>query len=169
MSFEPIVDVSSLQPRFTYSDDAVSILQPEVTIDKDLYGIPNVVEVVYATASGGYMYSKIINDDPSSPVSIINRGREILYRDTSPQLPGIPTQDQLDEYAKSLLRSLSSIEGSISYKHGFCPVRVGDCVYINYARAGIYDLRAVVKSQSIECKTGCQVSEEAVFTDNLWG
>lgn len=166
--FAPIQEASSLQPRFTYSDDKLSILQPEITIDRDLYGIPNVVEVVYANA-GNRMYVKIVNDDPSSPVSTVNRGREILYRDTNPQLPGIPNQTQLEEYAKALLKRLSSIEGMISYKHGFCPVRIGDCVYINYERAGIHDLRAVVKTQSIECNTGCQVSETAVFTDNLWG
>ena len=166
--FTPIQEASSLQPRFTYSDDKLSILQPEITVNRDLYGIPNVVEVMYANA-GNRMYTKIVNDDPSSPVSTVNRGREILYRETNPQLPGIPNQVQLEEYAKALLKRLSSIEGTISYKHGFCPVRIGDCVYINYERAGIRDLRAVVKSQTIECNTGCQVSETAVFTDNLWG
>ena len=80
----------------------------------------------------------------------------------------MPTATELKDYAKSLLKKLSCIEGTISYKHGFCPVRVGDCVYINYEKADIVDLRAVVKSQSIECTTGCQVSETAVFSENLW-
>lgn len=169
LSFEPIQEDVSLQPRFTYNDDKVSILQPDITINKDLYGIPNTVEVIYSAPSGGIMYTKVVNDDPSSIVSTVNRRRTILYRETNPQLPGVPTPEQLDEYAKNLLKRLSTIEGTISYKHGFCPVRVGDCVYINYERAGIRDLRAVVKRQTIDCKTGCQVSEEAVFTDNLWG
>lgn len=167
VSFEPIKDVASLNPKYTYADNEVSILQPDISVDKDLYGIPNTVEVVYSLPSGGVMYSKIVNDNPSSIVSTVNRGRTILYRDTSPSLPGIPSQSQLDEYAKNLLKRLSTIEGTITYKHGFCPVRVGDCVYINYERAGITDLKAVVKRQTIECKTGCQVSEEAVFTENL--
>jgi hypothetical protein len=167
--FAPIQEASAITPRFTYADDKVSILQPEITIEKDLYGIPNTVEVIYQKSSGSNVYSKVVNDDPSSIVSTVSRGREILYRELNPDLPGTPSQSVLDDYAKTLLKKLSAIEGTISYKHGYCPVRVGDCVYINYSRAGIYNLRAVVKSQSIECKTGCQVSETAVFTDNLWG
>ena len=165
--FEPIVDVASLQPVWTYSDNNSSILFPNIKDERDLYDIPNVVEVIYST-DRNYLYSRIVNDDPSSPVSTVTRGREIIHRDTSPQISGTPSQQYLDEYAVQKLRNLSSLEHRIIYKHGYCPVRIGDCVILDYKRAGISNIKAQVISQSIECSTSCQVEETAVYTTKLW-
>ena len=165
--FAPIQKIEELQPVYTYNDNNSSILMPEITLQHDLYGIPNVVEVV-SSNSNGILYSRIVNDDINSPTSTVNRGREIVYRDTSPSIPGYPTQEQLDEYATRLLESLSSIEYQVSYSHGYCPVRVGDCVRLNYKRAGLEDIKAKVISQSIKCEAGCTVNEVAVFTKKLW-
>lgn len=166
--FSPRQDTASLTPVWTYTDDNSSILYPEISMDHDMYGIPNVVEVIYSKGSGN-MYSTVKNEDENSPLSIKNRGREIVYRITDPDLTGEPTQAQLDEYAKQTLRNLSTLEYTISYSHGYCPVRVGDCVMLNYARAGVTNIKAKVISQTIKCKSGCEVSEKATFTTNLWG
>lgn len=165
--FSPKQDTASLQPVWTYNDDNSSILNPNITMDHDLYGIPNVVEVVYSNGTDCF-YSRVINDDVNSPISTVNRGREIIHRVTNPDLIGNPTEDQIDEYAEQLLRELSSLEYTITYTHGYCPVRIGDCVRLNYERAGIIDVKARVISQSITCELGCQVSETAVFTTKLW-
>ena len=133
----------------------------------DLYGIPNVVEVVCSTGVKEYT-ARVVNDDPNSPTSTVNRGREILYRDTEPNLPGFPTEEQIDEYAKHLLETLSSVEYQVSYTHGYCPVRVGDAVRLNYKKAGLDNIKAKVISQSIKCENGCSVNETAVFTKKLW-
>ena len=166
--FSPKQDTASLQPVWTYNDDNSSILYPDFSMDHDLYGIPNVVEVVYSNGSDHY-YAKVVNDDPNSPISTINRGREIVHRVTDPDLIGDPTENQIDEYAEQLLRDLSSIEYTISYTHAYCPVRIGDCVRLNYSRAGLTDIKAKVISQSIKCEPGCPVTEKAVFTTKLWG
>ena len=166
--FSPKQDTASLQPVWTYNDDNSSILLPDVSLDHDLYGVPNVVEVVYAR-DGNYFYSKVVNDDPNSPISTVNRGREILYRETNPDILGYPDQGHVDEYANQLLRTLSSFEHTVSYSHGYCPVRVGDCVRLNYTRAGLNNVKAKVISQTIDCSTGCKVSETAIFTTKLWG
>lgn len=165
--FEPVQDVAALQPVWTYNDDNSSILYPSITDERDLYGIPNVVEVVYST-DAGYLFSRVVNDDENSPISTVNRGREIVYRDSNPSVTGNPTQDYLDDYAYQLLRSLSSLEHTITYTHGYCPVRIGDCVLLNYERAGLKNIRAKVTSQSIKCVTGCPVEETAVYTTRLW-
>ena len=107
-------------------------------------------------------------DDENSPTSTVKRGREIVYRETSPSFAGSPSQAQVDEYAEKLLKSLSSVEYTVSYTHAYCPVRVGDCVRLNYSRAGLENVKAKVISQSITCESGCPVSEKAVFTTNLW-
>lgn len=165
--FSPKQDIASLQPVWTYDDGNSSILYPDITMDHDLYGIPNVVEVVYSSGSNNY-YSRVVNDDSNSPTSTISRGREIIYRVTDPDLIGDPTENQIQEYAEQLLRELSSIEYTISYKHGYCPVRIGDCVRLNYSRAKMTDIKAKVISQSITCEPGCPVTETAVFTTKLW-
>ena len=165
--FAPKQKVDELQPVYTYNDDNSSILFPEVSLKHDIYGIPNVVEVVCSTGTEVY-YAKIKNEDPNSPTSIQARGREIIYRDTSPNLPGFPTKEQIDEYAENLLKTLNSVEYQISYSHGYCPVRVGDCVRLNYTKAGLIGIKAKVISQNIKCDSGCTVSETAIFTKNLW-
>lgn len=165
--YMPDQDIESLAPVWTYTDDNSSILYPELNMDHDLYGIPNVVEVIYAD-SETYIESRIVNDDVNSPVSTVNRGREIVHRVMNPDIHGEPTQKVVDKYAEDLLSALSSVEYKISYTHGYCPVRPGDCVRLNYTRAGLTNVKAKVIRQNIKCETGCSVSETAVFTSKLW-
>ena len=165
--YAPEQDTASLQPVWTYDDSNSSILYPSISMDHDLYGIPNVVEVIYSNDSKQF-YSKVSNDDENSPTSTVSRGREIIYRVTDPGFVGIPTSNQLDEYAERLLKELSTIEYTITYTHGYCPVRLGDCVRLDYKRAGLKDIKAKVISQSIKCEPGCPVTEKAVFTTKLW-
>lgn len=165
--FAPIQKLEQLKPVWTFNDDNSSILYPDINLEHDLYGIPNIVEVVCSTGTEMYT-ARIVNDDPNSPTSTVNRGREILYRETSPNIQGIPSTEQIDEYAEALLEELSSVEYQVSYKHGYCPVRVGDCVRLNYERADLKDVKAKVISQSINCETSCSVDETAVFTRKLW-
>lgn len=166
--FAPKQDTASLQPIWTYDDSNSSILYPDLSLDHDLYGVPNVVEVIYSNG-GDYYYSKVVNDDPNSSISTVNRGREIVHRVTDPDVIGDPTRNQIQEYAEQLLRDLSSLEYTIKYSHGYCPVRVGDCVRLNYKAAGLTDVKAKVISQTITCEPGCLVTEKATFTVKLWG
>lgn len=170
--FSPRQETAALQPVWTFNDDNSSILLPEITIDRDLYGIPNVVEIVYSDpdskASNAYYYARCVNDDPDSPTSIVNRGREIVYRETDPDLIGDPTEHQIHVYAERRLKELSSLECTVTYKHGYCPTRVGDCVRLNYSRADLLNVKARIVSQTITCDLGCQVTEKAVFTTKLW-
>lgn len=165
--FLPVQDTASLQPVWTYTDDNSSILYPDISLDRDLYGIPNVVEVVYSNGKDNY-YARVVNDNPNSPISTVNRGREIVHRVTNPSLYGDPTENQTKEYAERLLKELSTLECTVTYSHGYCPVRVNDCVRLNYTRSGISGVKAKVISQSIDCSAGCKVTETAVYTTNLW-
>lgn len=166
--FSPQQDTASLQPIWTYTDDNSSILYPSISVDRDLYGVPNVVEVIHSNGAG-YYYVRAVNDDPDSVTSTVSRGREIVHRVNDPDLVGDPTESQVKDYANQLLRELSVLEYTVSYTHGYCPVRLGDCVRLDYSRAGIKDVKAKVISQSIKCEPGCPVTEKAVFTTKLWG
>ena len=166
--FLPVQELESLQPVTTYDDSNSSILLPSITTEHDIYGIPNVVEIVYSN-NNNYYYSRVVNDDVNSPTSTINRGREIIHRVTDLNLAGIPTNAQVDEYAKKLLKTLSTMEYTITYTHGYCQTRIGDCVRLNYTAAGLSNVKAKVISQSITCESGCKVEETAKYTKNLWG
>ncbi len=163
----PTIRAAALQPVWTYNDDNSSILYPSVNVSKDMYKMPNVVEVVYSSGSS-YMTARVSNNNEDSPVSISNRGREVVHRDTSPQIEGEVTSAKLNRYAKKLLSDLSSLTYQITYTHGYCPVRLGDGVRLNYESAGIQNVRGKVIRQSIKCEPGCPVEETAVYTMNLW-
>lgn len=168
--FAPKINVEEMVPIWEYNDDNSSILLPEVEIERDLFNVPNVVEVVYSPSDGSApMIAKAVNDDSGSVTSTVSRGREITYRETSPNVVEGVTQAQLEGYAKELLKQMSSVEYKISYSHGYCPVRTGDCVLLNYKRAGLDRVRAKVIRQTIKCESGCTVEEVAVFTKSLWG
>lgn len=165
--FAPNQDTASLQPVWTYNDGNSSILYPDISIDRDLYGIPNVVEVIYSEGYDKY-YARVVNDDPNSSTSTVSRGREIVHRVSNPDLIGNPTKNQINEYAEQLLRDLSSLECTVTYTHGYCPVRIGDCVRLDYKGAKLTNIKAKVISQTIKCEPGCPVTEKAVFTTKLW-
>lgn len=179
--FSPKQDLNSLQPVWTYNDDNASILFPDADLDRDLYGVPNVMEVIFSTDTTVFV-SRAVNNDPNSPISIANRGREVVVRETNPEISGAPEKKKsltdeekaifqvvLDNYAKQALRDASTIECTLTYSHGYNTVRPGDCVLFNYSRSPFERVKAKVVSQSISCVTGCTVEETAIFTTSLWG
>ena len=161
----PLRDTPSMQPTYTFTDDNSSILLPDISDDNDLYGIPNVCEVIYSTKNS-VIIGRAVNDDPSSPISTVSRGRKVLYRETNPQIEN-PTQETVDAYALQSLRNRSVREHIITFSHGYCGVKLGDCVRLRYRRAGL-DAKARITSQSIECSTGCIVTATAIYTEAMW-
>jgi hypothetical protein len=156
-----------MQPVWTFDASNSSILYNDFDVENDLYGIPNVVEVIYSNGKES-VWVKAINDDPNSPVSIINRGRKISHRITDPKVAGNISEQDIQEYANKMLRKLSAVEFTVAFKHGYCPVRVGDCIRINYENAGLSNVKARIIKQSITCEPGCPVTTKAVFATELW-
>ena len=167
--FVPYKELEAMQARGIFTDDNSSILYPDITMGRDIFGVPNKVEVVFSSNTGAYLTSVDKNDDETSIVSYQARGRWITYRETNPDVVDGITQEQLDEYAHNKLVGLSTVDFEISYKHGYCPVRLGDCIMLDYKRAGIRNTRAKVVKQVIDCIPGTPVQETAVFTKKLFG
>ena len=86
-----------------------------------------------------------------------------------PNISGLPSQEVVSDYAKKQLESLSKIEYKVTFTHGYCPIRIGDCITIDYPQAGLSNVRMLIVSQDITCDTGCEMSSTAVFTKKLWG
>lgn len=154
-------------PVWEFNDGNSSILYPDMDKERDIYGIPNVIEVVYS-ANNKHYEIRVENNNPMSPTSTVSRGREILYREVNPSFQGEPSSHQIEQYAKSLMKKLSSLTYTVTYRHGYCPVRVGDCVLLNYERAGLVNINAHVIRQSIECTNGCMVEETATYTESMY-
>ena len=169
--------VASMQPKFVYDDGNASILLPSVDTSDDLFSIPNAVELIFV-GNTRYRPCRVVvkNEDESSPVSVQNRGREITKRYTINNIAipttSNPTEEVIRELVTSqaytLLETLSTVQKTISYSHGYCGTKVGDCVMINYVRAGLENIKAVITSQKINCTPGCQVDETAVYTKKYW-
>ena len=162
----------TLQPTWTYTSDNSSILATDLTVERDLYGVPNVVQIIITTTAGNTIIGEATNEDESSITSIQNRGRRVVHREVNPDILGKVAsgvaKDVAEDYAKDILQRLSSLTYTINYTHGYCPVHIGDCVIIDYPDAGINNERAYVISQNIDCKTGCQVEETAMLVKSLW-
>lgn len=172
--FLPKQNIEALQPIWTFDDSNSSILYPDISVNHDLYNIPNKLEVIYSYGNV-YLEASAINSDPNSQTSTVNRGRIIPCRDTDPRLSdygfgtGYVTKDQLEAYAIKRLKELSVLEYTVSFTHAYCPVRIGDCVRLDYKKAGINGVKARIISQNIKAEPGCPVSAKAVFTSKLWG
>lgn len=170
--FERITDIKALPPMYTFNDDNSSLLLPSIDDKRDLYGIPNALEMTYTTqgtdGTNEFMSIRVENNDESSKISTVKRGRIVLERVTDPTLTGSYTKEQFKRYAMLYLENLSTLEHTVSFSHGYVPVTIGDCVRLNYRRAGIVDRRARIVRQTIRCVTGCTVDTEATYTTELW-
>lgn len=172
ISFYKQPTYTQMQPKWTYSYGNSSILASDITLDRDLYNMPNVIELVVTTNAGKTISVTAENNNEGSIMSIKNRGRRVVKREINPAILGKVsndiTNDVLEDYAKDILVKESSLAYTVSYTHGYCPVTVGDCVIINYQDAGIHNERAYVISQNINCTTGCQVEETAMFVRSYY-
>lgn len=166
--FVPDRDLAAMKPVWEYTDDNSSILYPNFTLSRDIFGIPNRIEVIYSPSNATPLMATDQNNDRASIVSYPSRGRLIVHRETDPDVVEGITQAQLNAYAHKKLMELSSVDYQVSYKHGYCPVRLGDCVRLRYKRAGFTNENARVIRQTITCKEGCVVEETAVLTNHLW-
>lgn len=130
------------------------VMEPEVTVDTDWFDCPNVFR-----ASSEGMYAVARDEDPESPLSIVNRGREIWMEDTDVTLNAGET---IAQYADRRLREEQQIVTKVSYDRRFDPdVKPTDLVRLTYNEFGINGVFQVI-SQRIELTHGAPVSEEVV-------
>jgi hypothetical protein len=169
--FDKKPKINKMAVTWTYDTENSSILSSDVTIDRDIYNVPNVIEVIATSTTGNVITKVVENNDINSITSIPSRDRKVVKRIVNPNDLGniSPSNESvITTYANNLLEKENELSYKISYKHGYCPVNIGDCVRINYPDAGIDNVKALVISQKIDCKTGCEVEETAIFTMKLY-
>lgn len=145
-----------------YSNEAVividsieyDIVEPKVTVKNDWYDCPNVFRAVDDDVSA------VARDDSiNSPLSTVNRGREIWKEETNCHLND---KETVAEYAIRRLKEEQSVAVEYSYKRRYVPgVEPSDVIRIHYPAQDI-DSYMEVKSQSISIGYGASVSESVV-------
>ncbi|MCI8425644.1 MAG: hypothetical protein HFJ72_08325 [Adlercreutzia sp.] len=165
----PVRAPSAMRPVCALGPSGHRIVLPDATDDRDLFGIPTSVQLVWSGADGATLSATAHNDNPDSATSRQSRGRTILDRLTDVDLPdglsAAEAQARLDQMAREELGRRGCLEHQVSYERGFLPnVGVGSCVYLDMEPLGVQS-RAVITSQTISCGTSCRVSETSTFTE----
>lgn len=135
----------------------------------DWYEVPNVVKIVWSSGSSDEgLSSEARNDDPNSPVSTVNRGYEVVHKDTNPDgLPDAPVQADVDLLAETTLESLSSVSREIHFEHPYDSGRLYDGNMLDFPSIGIRG-PATVKWQAIKMETGCTTEQVDSIDERLW-
>ena len=141
----------STQVVETFNSDN-DVIEPVFSKNYDWYDCPNVFRAVSGDES-----VTVKDQSEDSPLSVVNRGREIWAEDTSCNLNDSET---LYEYAQRRLNELQTVAVKVSYDRRFNPnVLVTDVIRLNYPQvSGVF----AVTSQSVEIGYGAKTTEEAV-------
>lgn len=144
-SREPVVIFDSLNN---------DVLEPTLSLTYDWYECPNVYRAVL---DDGYAVAR--DDNPNSPLSVQNRGREVWVEDSSAYLQ---ENETLAEYAERMLKEAQRASTTISYDRRFDPnVYISDVVRLSYPAQQINGL-FLVTSQSITLGYNAKTSEEVI-------
>ena len=128
------------------------VLEPSIEVEYDWYVCPNVLRAVQDDLSA------IARDDsPDSPLSTVNRGREVWAEETSCDLN---TGESISEYAVRRLKELQKTQLTASYDRRYYPeVLVGDLIRLRYPAQGLDGVFRVL-SQTVELAHGAKTSEK---------
>lgn len=127
-------------------------IEPQVDVKRDWYSLPNVFRAIAEE-----LVAVARDDDPRSPLSTVNRGREIWAQEENVDLGD---GESIGEYAIRRLHELQNAAATISYTRRYNPdVRPGDTVRLHYPAQKI-DGRFTVTTQSVQLGPGAPTSEE---------
>ena len=128
------------------------IIEPEINVSDDWFDCPNVFRAIDDDMSA------VARDDlPSSPLSTVNRGREIWAQDTSVTLGD---HESIGEYAYRRLKEEQEHAFTVSYNRRYVPtVLVGDMVNLLYPQQEVAgDFK--VLSQNVDLGFNADTAEE---------
>lgn len=146
------VEPKPLEPVCTFDPLENDVIETELKISADWYSCPNVYLAIDEDLTG------IARDDsPDSPLSTVNRGREVWKVDSNCELG---QNESIAQYAQRKLDEAQRIQRTAEYDRRFFPnVVPGDMVRLHYPAQGL-DGTFNVESQSIELGYGARTSEQ---------
>lgn len=127
------------------------VIEPSITVNYDLFNCPNVFRAIQDDLS-----AVARDDSPDSPLSTVNRGREVWKEDTSCELS---SGESISEYAARRLKELQRVQMKAEYDRRFNPdVLVGDLINLHYPAQFLEGVFRVT-SQTIELSHNAKTSE----------
>ena len=139
----------------TFDPLNADVLEPTLTITRDWYNCPNVLRAV-----SNDLVAVVRDDSEDSPLSTVNRGREVWKEETNVALN---SGESIAEYAMRRLSELQLVETTASYTRRYDPdVLVSDRVRLNYPRQGLNGVYEIT-SQKITLGYGCTTDEEVKY------
>ena len=126
------------------------VIETKIKVAADWYSCPNVYMAVAGDVTG------IARDeDPGSPLSVMNRGREVWKKESC----SLSANESVAEYAQRRLKELQRVRQTVSYSRRYMPeVMPGDLVGMNYPEQGLTGSYCV-QSQSITLGYGARTAE----------
>ena len=142
------------EPVATYDPLSNDGIEPSIDVERDWFECPNVFRAVSDDIS-----AVVRDDSEKSPLSTVNRGREVWLEETSCDLND---GESVAEYALRRLKEEQKVAETAKYSRRFNPnVQVSDIVRLHYPAQGLDGLYEVT-SQSIDLGHGARTSEEVV-------
>ena len=127
------------------------VIESKIRVSADLYSCPNVFMAVAGDVTGIAR-----DDDPDSPLSVQNRGREVWKRESCT----LSADESIAEYAQRRLRESQGVRQTASYTRRYVPdVMPGDIVGLNYPEQGLTGNYGA-QSQSITLGRGARTAEK---------
>lgn len=141
-------------PKVIFDSNENDVIETSVDITYDWYSAPNILRASIDDTSA------IARDDnPNSPLSTVNRGREVWFEDTDVNLNNNET---LADYAKRMLKTYQQVSTTISYDRRYWPnVYPGDIIGLNYPAQNISG-EFLISSQTITLGPNAKTSEEVI-------
>lgn len=140
------------EPVATFDAIEMDIIEPQIKLSSDWYDAPNVFRAIEDDLIG------IARDDsPDSPLSTVNRGREIWKEELNCDLADNET---VAEYAYRKLKELQAQEVTGRYNRRFIPDIVPTDMINLHLPAQQIDGQFIITSQSIKLGYGSAVTEE---------
>ena len=140
-----------------FADGDLSIYEPGFDVEQDWYDVPNVIIALSQdTGDAPRLTAEAVNDDPSDPLSIANRG---IYSDVVEDVDA-PDEAALLAHAERVLAARRGRGAKVTLRHGPVPIFPNDRVGFRRDSHGLV-LTGVVQTVSIP------TDPEALWTTTL--
>lgn len=151
---QPYVDTPARSVGWAFQDGATSIFVPDLSEERDRFGVPNRVVLVARSEDGTAppLTSTADNTDPLDPLSIPGRGRVITRR--YPDVEAA-SQEVLDQLAARYLASARTTAAVVELKHLPIPLDFVDLnAVVSYTNSTTgTTLRGAVQSWRVSTET----------------
>ena len=146
------VEPKSEEPVASFDPFEFDVLETEVKVKQDWFSAPNVYMAIDNDLTA------IARDDSvNSPLSTINRGREVWAADNAVNLAENQT---IEQYARMMLDQAQKVKKAVGYNRRFMPdIYPGDVVRLRYPEQDANGL-FTVSTQSIEIGYSARTDEE---------